>query len=409
MNPAVITTKYTKYTKYTPNSMRTLHSYLTREVLLTLGMTVTVFTFVLLLTNLLKEILALLVNHQATFWVVGQAIGLLIPFVMAFALPMGMLTAALLVFGRFSADQELTAARASGLSLMSLITPVLLLSVALSILCALFNMEIGPACRVAYKQMLLHLGFEKSASFIEEDRFVDFPPWMVWVRKRQGDHLQDVKLYQLENDKITTTITASDGLMAVDPVDRTLTVTLTNAVFLQRIDTGSSTSAPESSPANAAEDKAPDRASTHWQPVFQELFVTDPPISLKNAPVESEKPKLSDMSFRQLRAEIRDRERQGVDTTPAQVQLHRQIAFSFASLGFTLVGIPLGIRAHRRETTAGIAIALVLVLVYYSFIVLAQSWEARSDLAPQLIVWLPNFLFQAIGAVLLWRANRGMD
>jgi lipopolysaccharide export system permease protein len=397
--------------------MKTLHLYLTRQVLATLLMTVAVFTFVLLLGNALKDILQLLISGQATLGGVARAFGLLVPWVLAFALPMGMLTAALLVFGRFSADQELTAVRAGGISLLALITPILLLSLVLCGVSAAINMEIAPRCRVAFTRLRTEMGLKMAAAMLLEGRYTAISGGTIYVGSIDGDWLNDIIVWRVDNDQGDVThLKAARGQIVTTNGETTL--------YLYDV-------------------KDVKRINGSWSPGAATSF----PLPLGNAMKNGAdvKPSVTDMTYGQLSAELREIEGQmrelerritapttdlTIDelsrlhgeleaqqeledqhkdlTLPLRVQMHRQVAFSFACFGFALVGIPLGIRAHRRETNVGFAIALGLVLIYYSFIILGQSLQMHAELAPQFIVWLPNFIFQAVGAVMLWRANRGI-
>src|SRR5687768_4715624 len=193
-------------------------------------MTVAVFTFVLLLGNVLKEILGLLVNRQATLLMVGQAIGLLIPYVLVFALPMGMLTATLLTFGRFSADHELTAVRASGVSLLSLVSPILMLSVLLCGVCAIVNLELAPKCRLAYKQLLYKSAFDRIDLLLPERTFIkqfSSDPasrtlYTIFFGRVRGNEVQNVHIYETERwgSNVISFTQARAGTWALDRTNK---------------------------------------------------------------------------------------------------------------------------------------------------------------------------------------------
>ena len=65
--------------------------------------------------------------------------------------------------------------------------------------------------------------------------------------------------------------------------------------------------------------------------------------------------------------------------------------------------MPLGIRAHRRESTIGVAIGLGIALFYYMAMILADSLKRSPGLHPELIVWLPAVVCVFVAAVLIPR------
>ena len=386
-------------------------------------MTVVVFTFVLLLGNLLKEIAALIASGQVAPGFLLRAIGLLIPYVLVYSLPMGMLTATLLVFGRFSADHELTAARAGGISLLSLSAPVLAIGVLMSALCGWMNLQVAPQCRLAYKTMLFEQVTEHATALLTEKGFTDFPNHRVYVGSIDGGELRDVVIYQndeagnlklrmhaeeaslkldAETDQVMLTLRSVDGFEFSDGKERTFVYSKWGMKLGKK---------PEELKQHPPKLKELGfgqlRARIAKRKDIVKKFDKDGDGELNDeegqAAIDSHERDSREQTSRE--AEIRDH---GIDPTPVQVQLHQKVALSFACIGFTLIGIPLAIRTHRRETNFGIAMALVLVAAYYGLIILGQSLEGHPALLPHLWMWVPNILFQGVGCVLLWKMNRGI-
>jgi len=365
-------------------------------VLAALSLTVVVFTLVLLVGNLLREILSLLVTGGVRPILVLEAIGLIVPFLWIYALPMGLLTATLLVFGRFSADQELTAARASGLSLISLVSPILLISLACCGLSAWINLKLGPESRVAYKNLIYRARYEVATVQLPEKTYIhDFPGYLCYVDRNRDGYLEHVWIMNLITSTNQSGVITTNSIITQAPTGREVVDWPNRHLYLYLTNMVNSSSGP------------------HERNDFSKAFIYD--LDLKTATNQVYHPKISDMTCGQLLAEIRELRTAAPAETdlkhdlalPARVELNRQFAFSFASFSFALVGIPLGIRLHRRETNIGIVIGLGLSVIYYSFVLLGAGLSAHPEFHPTLILWLPNLLFLGVGAVLLWRANRG--
>ena len=367
--------------------MPTLHLYLLRQTLATCLLTVATFTLVLLLGNVLKDVFDLIAAGTLTVGTAAYAVALLLPFALSFALPIGMLTASLLVFSRLSVDQELTAIRAGGISLLAAISPILVMAAGMTGVSAALNMVVAPRGRVAFNELRDTLAQRNPTAFIGEGRFVNLGNLTLYAQEVRGNSLKEILIYG-------TTNTVVDG---VTQRIRDLDVWAPSAELMV-----GTNGFPEALLLHNLQGLR--LTGDGWQSGFKAEHI-EPIRGFR--PSDPKKPKLSLMTYPQLKEELALRRSEGAPIGPVLVHLNKQIAFAFACLAFPLVGIPLGIRVHRRETNIGVAIALALLALYYSFVILGHAYETRSEYHPHLLFWVPNVAFQLIGMTLIWRANRG--
>lgn len=321
-----------------------------------------------------------------------------VPYILSFSMPISTLFSALLLFGRLSIDSEICAMKACGVSLWRAIAPLIVFSIALSALCGYINCEVAPQAKYANKKLLHSAGVGEPINLLEEGRFIrDFPGMLIYVGRKSGKTVQDVVAYELSDDgRVKRSIRAARGEVDADDVHKILRVRLY-----------------EGSMETPDLDDPLDISKTTYTP-FQ--YVQLPPLDFKTL-LQSDKKirrKNSYMTMSQLLHAIRSVEVDYVMLSAADravvrsqlvIEVNRRISLAFAPFTFMLIGIPLGVKSHRKETSVGMVLSLGIVFGYYIFIVIAKSLAGYPALHPSLILWLPLVAAQCLGFGLIRRSS----
>lgn len=381
--------------------MNLLDRHLFVSVLATCAAAVGLFAFVVALPSIMRELLGPLLAGQLTPAGFGRLVWLTFLYAIAYALPMGILTGVLLTLGRLSADSEITAMRAAGISIFRLARPIFLLAAGCAAAALYINLEASPRARAQAKRELAEAVRANPLNFIVPKTFIrDFKGCVIYVGEKEGDELRDIWLWELDNQRrVRRVVRAESGRLAYDEATNSLIPTLRRAKSEERD--------PDNPEDFSKSPKAPsvDRAE-EWR-ISLEGYLGQSSLRLKQEwmPYDELRAEQAKLAAQPLPApdKRRDRERELMKT---ELIVQERFNFSLAVFSFAVVGIPLGIRASRRETSANLGLALALVLSYYLLTVVVKALDRRPELRPDLLIWLPNLAFMALGVWLFSRIDR---
>ena len=129
------------------------------------------------------------------------------------------------------------------------------------------------------------------------------------------------------------------------------------------------------------------------------------PISLEELyEREKKRPSRSALSLSQLMEQLKYGPQR--DRSATRTEINKRFSFPFSCVAFALIGVPLGVTTHRRETSVGFATGLLVAIFYFLFIIIADTMRANPSIHPELLVWFPNVLFIVIGAFLFRRLSK---
>lgn len=303
------------------------------------------------------------------------------PETLTLTVPLALLVSALLVFSRLSTDNEIAAMRSCGVNLLQIMQWPIMMGVVLTVLGLYVNHEIVPRSHEIRTNVRSLISVDVGLSLLEPGRIIDdFPGFKLFFEKKEGNWLFNVFVFDYSQKEVSREICAEKALVSTNGSDVVLDM------FKVRVD-----------PIEA------DRPGVAVADRFRHV-ITD---AIKPRKIIR---KDKDMRFAELRREIHDRlnntrglplEMRRKVLSIGRTEFQLRFVYAFASVCFVMVGMPLGIRTHRKESTIGMAVSLVVAMAYYLCVILVHSLDYLPALQPHILLWVPVAACVAFAAYLI--------
>ena len=362
--------------------MRILNHYISHSFVVTFVATVAVLTFVFSIGALFK--MSGLAASGIDWRPILRIFISNIPAALAFTIPVGVLTATLLVFGRLSADSEITAIKACGISIWKVVRWMLPTVTLLTAICIYINCNAVPNSHFIRRSAMVAIKTINPIDLVQEGRPIKaFDGLTICVGKKSKDKIMDVRIYDMRQPGTKREIKAGSGTITIKEE--------TNDILLKLEDVTIDPISFEH-PGAAHADR--------WSVLIE-----------NNQRMQNYNKRVKDMSLTELFIKVRamvaevgeDAHKFAVRRMKMSVEMNKRLALSSSCLAFMFLGIPFGIRSHRKESSAGIMLSLVLVFCFYLFILLAEQLVENPGLRPDILIWLPVVVSILLGSVMIHR------
>ena len=357
--------------------------YILKKLIAVFLLTVVFFTGILFIFNIFR-----IARHIAAGLQISLVLKLfvyLIPSLLGFSIPFGALVACLLVYGRLSAQNEILALRASGVSLYRTASAMAILGVGTFLLAVFVFGVVSPKGRFAVRRLRTELGSINPLFLFEPGKTINaFPGCSIRLEKKQGNRLRGIVIHNVDKKGVRSRIAAKSGIMNHDPGAGTISLTLKDVEMI-----------------------AEQRGRTDlWEETDKVMIIEfDLASALREIEIHRRE---DDMTFRELLARARIARDIREDPSLYVMEVNKRLVLSFACISFALIGVPLGVRIHRGEKTLGFAIGLGLAMSFYTVVMFAERLRDKPGAHPHLIMWLPNVILIVLGILLFRRIQRGM-